>query len=150
MLSAYLGCTVQRHLECPSVQHMSHKTTLKSIRRSILSFIYAQGTSCNSICLHGFTSLHSLSAHLQVKQFQTLRRSLPESTTLLVCKNSLLGKAIEGTKFEALTPAMTGMNAFLFIHTEEVPAALKPYRSAPGTLLKVSHWFVRVPIPAGQ
>ena len=133
---------------------MSHKTTLRSIRRSIrrsiLRFMYAQGTTYNSICWHRFTSLHSLSAHLQVKQFQTLRRSLPESTTLLVCKNSLLGKAIEGTKFEALTPAMTGMNAYLFIHTEEVPAALKPYRSAPGTLYQSESLVVRVPTPAGQ
>lgn len=63
-----------------------------------------------------------------VKQFQDLRRKLPEGTSLYVCKNKLLGKAIEGTPFAALEPAMKGMNAFLFVHTEEIPAALKPYR----------------------
>lgn len=65
---------------------------------------------------------------LQVKQFQDLRAKLPESTTLLVMKNSLLEKAIDGTPFEALKPSMTGMNAFLFVHSEEIPPALKPFR----------------------
>ncbi|CAI5509560.1 unnamed protein product [Closterium sp. Naga37s-1] len=63
-----------------------------------------------------------------VKQMSDLRRKLPESTSLVVMKNSLLEKAIEGTEFEALKPAMTGMNAFLFVHGEEIPPALKPFR----------------------
>ncbi len=28
-----------------------------------------------------------------------------------------------------MKPALTGMNAWLFVHTEEIPAALKPYRT---------------------
>ncbi|WCJ17776.1 Ribosomal protein L10 family protein [Euphorbia peplus] len=64
-----------------------------------------------------------------VKQFQDLRRSLPESSTLIVAKNTLVYKAIEGTQWEALKPCMKGMNAWLFVHTEEIPEALKPYRS---------------------
>lgn len=40
----------------------------------------------------------------------------------------MTGKAIEGTEWEALKPALKGMNAWLFVHTEEIPAALKPYR----------------------
>ncbi|XP_071724033.1 large ribosomal subunit protein uL10c [Rutidosis leptorrhynchoides] len=63
-----------------------------------------------------------------VKQFQDLRRSLPENTRLLVAKNTLVYKAIEGTKWEALKPCMKGMNAWLFVLTEEIPASLKPYR----------------------
>ncbi|KAJ4719756.1 50S ribosomal protein L10, chloroplastic-like [Melia azedarach] len=63
-----------------------------------------------------------------VKQFQELRRSLPENTKLLVAKNTLVYKAIEGTQWEALKPCMKGMNAWLFVHTEEIPAAIKPYR----------------------
>ncbi|XP_062092851.1 large ribosomal subunit protein uL10c [Humulus lupulus] len=63
-----------------------------------------------------------------VKQFQDLRRSLPENTKLIVAKNTLVYKAIEGTKWEALKPCMTGMNAWLFVHSEEIPAAIKPYR----------------------
>jgi large subunit ribosomal protein L10 len=68
-------------------------------------------------------------AGLTVKQFQQLRKSLPQDTTLMVAKNKLIGKAIEGTRWEALKPALTGMNAWLFVHTEEIPAALKPYRT---------------------
>lgn len=64
-----------------------------------------------------------------MKQFQTLRSKLPETASLVVMKNSLLEKAIEGTKFEALKPCMTGMNAFLFVHTDEIPPALKVFRS---------------------
>lgn len=66
---------------------------------------------------------------LTVKQFQELRTQLPETTKLLVAKNTLVLKAIEGTKWEALKPCMKGMNAWLFVHSEEIPAALKPYRT---------------------
>lgn len=66
---------------------------------------------------------------LTVKQLQDLRRSLPESVTLLVAKNTLVGKAIEGTTWEALKPCMKGMNAWLFVRSEEIPEALKPYRA---------------------
>ncbi|KAK8579661.1 hypothetical protein V6N13_142833 [Hibiscus sabdariffa] len=64
-----------------------------------------------------------------VKQFQDLRRSLPESSKLVVAKNTLVLKAIEGSPWEALKPCMKGMNAWLFVHTEEIPDALKPYRT---------------------
>ncbi|KAK1270602.1 hypothetical protein QJS04_geneDACA023496 [Acorus gramineus] len=66
---------------------------------------------------------------LTVKQLQDLRRSLPDSVKLVVAKNTLVYKAVEGTPWEALKPCMTGMNAWLFVHTEEIPAALKPYRA---------------------
>ena len=64
-----------------------------------------------------------------MKQFQELRRSLPESSKLLVAKNTLVYKAIEGTQWEALKPCMKGMNAWLFVHSEEIPEAIKPYRN---------------------
>ncbi|KAI4332331.1 hypothetical protein L6164_017251 [Bauhinia variegata] len=63
-----------------------------------------------------------------VKQFQELRKSLPETTKLVVAKNTLVYKAIEGTQWETLKPCMKGMNAWLFVHTEEIPTAIKPYR----------------------
>ncbi|KAG7030766.1 50S ribosomal protein L10, chloroplastic, partial [Cucurbita argyrosperma subsp. argyrosperma] len=63
-----------------------------------------------------------------VKQFQELRRSLPETSKLIVAKNTLVLKAIEGTTWEALKPCMKGMNVWLFVHSEEIPAAIKPYR----------------------
>ncbi|EFJ09278.1 hypothetical protein SELMODRAFT_49101, partial [Selaginella moellendorffii] len=67
--------------------------------------------------------------NLTVQQMQNLRRSLPEKTKLMVAKNTLVGKAIEGTKWEALKPCLKGMNVWLFVHTEEIPVALKPYRA---------------------
>lgn len=63
-----------------------------------------------------------------MKQFQELRSQLPESSKLLVAKNTLVYKAIEGTQWEVLKPCMKGMNAWLFVHSEEIPAAIKPYR----------------------
>lgn len=63
-----------------------------------------------------------------MKQLQDLRRSLPESSKLLVAKNTLVYKAIEGTPFQVLKPCMKGMNAYLFVHSEEIPEAIKPYR----------------------
>ncbi|KAJ7296663.1 hypothetical protein O6H91_08G038600 [Diphasiastrum complanatum] len=65
---------------------------------------------------------------LKVKQMQELREALPENTKLIVAKNTLMEKAIEGTEWEAMKPALKGMNAWLFVHSEEIPAALKPYR----------------------
>ena len=65
---------------------------------------------------------------LTVKQIQDFRRSLPESSKLVVAKNTLVFKAIEGTPFEALKPCMKGMNAWLSVQSEEIPAAIKPYR----------------------
>ncbi|XP_031485952.1 50S ribosomal protein L10, chloroplastic [Nymphaea colorata] len=66
---------------------------------------------------------------LTVKQFQELRSSLPESVKLIVAKNTLVQKAVEGTPWEALEPCMKGMNAWMFVHTEEIPGALKQYRN---------------------
>ncbi|XP_042002467.1 50S ribosomal protein L10, chloroplastic-like [Salvia splendens] len=60
---------------------------------------------------------------LAVSQFQELRTQLPE-TKLLVAKNTLVYKAIGGTKWAALKPCMKGMNAWLF-QREKIPAALK-------------------------
>lgn len=64
-----------------------------------------------------------------MKQFQKLRRSLPETVSVVVAKNTLVEKAIEGTEWESLKPCMKGMNAWMFVHTEELPTALKPFRT---------------------
>ncbi|KAI3776739.1 hypothetical protein L1987_46528 [Smallanthus sonchifolius] len=64
-----------------------------------------------------------------VQQFQQLRTTFPETTKLIVAKNTLVLKVIEGTQWESLKPCMKGMNAWLFVHSEEIPAAIKPYRT---------------------
>ncbi|KAL1817475.1 hypothetical protein DCAR_0521912 [Daucus carota subsp. sativus] len=63
-----------------------------------------------------------------VQQFQQLRATLPEDTSLIVAKNTLVLKAIENTEWEALKPCMKGMNAWMFVHSEEIQGAIKPYR----------------------
>ncbi|KAG6397552.1 hypothetical protein SASPL_143721 [Salvia splendens] len=78
--------------------------------------------SCHLIAAISYKSL-------TVSQFQELRTQLPETTKLLVAKNTLVYKAIEGTKWATLKPCMKGMNAWLFVHSEEISAALKPYRT---------------------
>ncbi|KAF1887365.1 hypothetical protein Lal_00040967 [Lupinus albus] len=45
-----------------------------------------------------------------VKQFQELRKTLPETTKLIVAKNTLVYKALEGTEWETMKPCMKGMN----------------------------------------
>ncbi|XP_024388822.1 large ribosomal subunit protein uL10c isoform X1 [Physcomitrium patens] len=82
---------------------------------------------------------------LTVKQMQQLRKALPQDTTLImVAKNKLIGKAIEGTEWEeALKPALKGMNSWLFVHTEEIPGALKPYRDLQKEL-KLENYFTGV------
>ncbi|KAG0481206.1 hypothetical protein HPP92_012064 [Vanilla planifolia] len=66
---------------------------------------------------------------LTVRQIQCLRGALPKSAKLIVAKNTLLGKSTEGTRWASLRSCARGMNAWLFIRSEdEVPAALKACR----------------------
>ncbi|XAR56105.1 hypothetical protein NMG60_11036435 [Bertholletia excelsa] len=96
-----------------AISRTKKEETVEKVRRQLEDCYLLAG-----IKYEGFT----------VKQFQELRRSLPETTKLLVAKNTLVLKAIEGTKWEVLKPCMNGMNAWMFVHSEEIPAALKPYR----------------------
>jgi large subunit ribosomal protein L10 len=45
-----------------------------------------------------------------------------------VAKNSDLAAALEGTRCESLRPVSRGMNAWFFVHSDEIPPALRPYR----------------------
>ncbi|KAJ6843634.1 50S ribosomal protein L10, chloroplastic [Iris pallida] len=66
---------------------------------------------------------------LSIRQLKELRGSLPETSRLVVAKNSLMEKAVEGTRWEPLKFCAKGMNAWLFVHDDDnVPRALKPYR----------------------
>ncbi|KAG6476944.1 50S ribosomal protein L10, chloroplastic-like [Zingiber officinale] len=66
---------------------------------------------------------------LTVKELQDLRAALPPTSRLLVAKNTLVSKAVEGTPWASIAPCLQGMNAWLFVHSEEIPVALKPYRT---------------------
>ncbi|KAL6326454.1 hypothetical protein AAG906_008316 [Vitis piasezkii] len=104
----------------------SYSTTIRSAisrtkKEETVQTVKEQLENCHllaAIKYNGFT----------VQQFQELRRSLPEKSKLIVAKNTLVYKAIEGTSWAALEPCMKGMNVFLFVHSEEIPAAIKPYR----------------------
>ncbi|XP_074592081.1 large ribosomal subunit protein uL10c-like [Curcuma longa] len=65
---------------------------------------------------------------LTVRQLQALRGSLPSTSKLIVAKNTLVEKAIAGTRWEPLQPCAKGMNAWLFVHSDEIPPAIKPCR----------------------
>lgn len=106
-----------QHRRFPSIQAAISRTkkeeTVETVREQLENCYLLAG-----INYKGFT----------VKQFQDLRKSLPETTKLIVAKNTLVYKAVEGTQWESLKPCMKGMNVWLFVHTDEIPAALKPYR----------------------
>lgn len=55
---------------------------------------------------------------MTVGETQTLRRSLPEGTTMSVIKNKLMNRAVEGTDFEASASLLKGANAWFFIEDD--------------------------------
>ncbi|XP_078159350.1 large ribosomal subunit protein uL10c-like [Carex rostrata] len=97
----------------PPIRAALARSKRESIKRELESCQMLAGIWC-----HG----------LNVRQLQSIRASLPSSSKLLVAKNSLVEKAIEGTKWEVLKPCAKGMNAWLFVHSDEIPPAIKPYR----------------------
>lgn len=58
----------------------------------------------------------------QVKDMIAFRRAMPEGATIMVAKNTLMRKAVEGTSFEAITECSTGMNAWVFVDENVAPA----------------------------
>uniref|UniRef100_UPI00402B05CB uL10m n=1 Tax=Brassica oleracea var. botrytis TaxID=3715 RepID=UPI00402B05CB len=99
---------------------------MSSLRRALL---VAGKTKINLQNCHFITGINYNG--LTVKQLQELRGILRENsnTKLLVAKNTLVFKALEGTKWESLKPCMKGMNAWIFVQTEDIPAALKTFVS---------------------
>uniref|UniRef100_A0A804UFY3 Uncharacterized protein n=2 Tax=Zea mays TaxID=4577 RepID=A0A804UFY3_MAIZE len=43
-------------------------------------------------------------------------------------KNSDMAAAVASTRWEALRPCARGMNAWLFVRSDEISSAIKPYR----------------------
>ena len=70
------------------------------------------------IWCHGFT----------VAQLRSIRASLPATARLVVAKNSDLAAVVEGTRWVSLRPVARSMNAWLFVRSDEIPPALRPYR----------------------
>ena len=68
-------------------------------------------------------------AGLSVPQMEKLRRTMPEDANIVVCKNKLMLKAVEGDeKWVGFDTFCEGSNAFMFIR-EDIPGSFKPLRS---------------------
>ena len=66
---------------------------------------------------------------LSVTQMETLRRAMPEDADLVVCKNKLMLKAVEGSEeWTGFDSFCSGSNAFMFIR-EDIPGSFKPLRA---------------------
>ena len=65
---------------------------------------------------------------LTVQQQETLRRSMPEGTTVSVIKNTLMSRAVDGTEFEAASSLLKGPNMWVFIE-DDISATIKAYKS---------------------
>jgi len=66
---------------------------------------------------------------ITVAETQTLRRSLPEGTTMKIVKNKLMKRAVEGTDYEEATADMLkGSNQWFFIE-EDIGGTIKAYKS---------------------
>ena len=65
---------------------------------------------------------------ISVTQTQTLRRSLPEGTTMKVVKNKLMSRAVEGTEYEPVGEMLQGANMWFFIE-EDIGGSVKAFNS---------------------
>jgi len=65
---------------------------------------------------------------ISVSQVQSLRRSLPDGTTMRVVKNTLMKRAIKGTDYEVAGEAINGANMWFFIE-EDIGGTVKAFNS---------------------
>ena len=65
---------------------------------------------------------------IKVSQMQTLRRSLPEGTTVKVVKNKLMSRAIEGTDYQVAGDMLQGANMWFFIN-EDIGGTVKSWNA---------------------
>lgn len=62
---------------------------------------------------------------LTVKQMMDFRRELPADAEFIVSKNTLVKRALVGTKFEAFGGELSGPNGYLFVGEDGMKQALK-------------------------
>lgn len=65
---------------------------------------------------------------ISVSEVQSLRRSLPEGTTVKVVKNKLMSRAIEGTDYEPVGEMLKGANMWFFIE-EDIGGSVKAFKA---------------------
>lgn len=120
---------------------VSHRTVSPSRSRSSLYMGGAQGVATSlegkkakvaavKELLDSSEFIFSVPAgSMTVAETQTLRRSLPEGTTMSVVKNKLFARACEGTEYEEAAASMVkGPNMWFFIE-EDIGASVKAYNA---------------------
>ena len=65
---------------------------------------------------------------LSVAQTQSLRRSLPEGSSVSVVKNTLMARALEGTDYDIATDLAKGPNMWFFIE-DDIGGTIKAFNS---------------------
>jgi large subunit ribosomal protein L10 len=65
---------------------------------------------------------------ITVAQSQMLRRSMPETTTVSVIKNTLMDRAAEGTPYAAASSLLKGPNMWFFIE-DDIKGSVSAYNS---------------------
>lgn len=65
---------------------------------------------------------------LTVAESQTLRRFMPEGTTISVVKNTLMKRAVDGTEYEPAASLLKGSNMWFFVE-EEIGASIKAFNA---------------------
>ena len=65
---------------------------------------------------------------LTVAETQSLRRSLPEGSTVSVVKNTLMSRALEGTDYDVATELAKGPNMWFFIE-DDIGGTIKAFNS---------------------
>ncbi|XP_039135616.1 50S ribosomal protein L10, chloroplastic-like [Dioscorea cayenensis subsp. rotundata] len=97
----------------PSIRAAIRRTRAEAVRRQLEGCHLVAGIWYNG---------------LTVRQLQDLRGALPPTARLLVAKNTVLANVLANTPWSKLNPCMRGANAWLFVHTDEIPGALKACR----------------------
>jgi len=63
-----------------------------------------------------------------VTQVQSLRKSLPEGTTMSIVKNTLMNKAVEGTEYATAAEIIKGANMWFFVE-EDIGGTVKAFNA---------------------
>jgi large subunit ribosomal protein L10 len=63
-----------------------------------------------------------------VKESESLRRSMPQGTTVVVIKNKLMNIALDGSNYEGAKDLLKGANMWFFIE-EDISATIKSYKT---------------------
>ncbi len=113
-------------------------------KNSIALFKFVHGRrarTCHNVGRQKGSSRASEGAFRLVgNQTQTLRRSLPEGTTMSTIKNKLMLRALEGTEYESAASLVKGPNTWFFIQ-EDISGTIKAF-SAFTRLLDLSRLFL--------